>query len=109
MFPEFCVFMPGGVLWWCFFADAGEVSRRVSLKDVALGVPVCGCWKGVAEGVGGGCRCGGEVSLRVSLEGVAVGAACLLMLQRALLKGVAVVVPVHGCWKGFVLACGKDN
>ena len=50
-------------LWWCLFADAGEVSRRVSLKDVAPGVPVCGCCRrGVAEGVGGGCRCGGACS-----------------------------------------------
>lgn len=36
-----------------------------------------------------------------------MGAACLLMLQRALLEGVAVVVPVRGCWKGFCFSIWK--
>ena len=36
-----------------------------------------------------------------------MGAACLLMLQRALLGGVAVVVPVRGCWKGFCFSIWK--
>lgn len=47
---------------------ARDASRRVSLEGVAVvAVFVRGCWRGVVEGVAGGCRCGG---------------ACLRMLER---------------------------